>query len=189
MAYPAERQPMTVTEYRALEEASDVRHELINGEAYAMSGGTSEHATIATNLAIATGTRIRGTGCRAVAHVQRVNVPLTGAYLYPDMMVICGDYQHAADDPNAVTNPRVIFEVLSPSTQDYDQGTKFSHYRRLPSLREYVLVYQDEQRVVHYQRVDDAWVMREITEGSVRLPSLEIELPFDESYDIEGVRR
>jgi Uma2 family endonuclease len=188
MGYPAERTPMSVAEYLQLEAASVVRHELIDGEVYAMAGGTPAHAALVTNLAVSVGSRLRGSSCRPTGSDQRLKVPLTGAFFYADLLVVCGTYQMADDDPHAVTNPAVIFEVLSPSTRDYDQGTKFEHYRRLPSLREYVLVDQGEQRVFHHTRQESgAWLLREVTEGAPRLESLGIEVPLAELYDLEGV--
>lgn len=188
MAHPAERRPMTVAEYLELEQTSEVRHEFINGEAYAMAGGTIEHATIGTNLSIAIGARLRGSKCRVAAQNQRIKAEATGSFFYPDLIVVCGGYEIAADDENAVTNPRVIVEVLSDSTEAYDRGIKSKHYKRIQSLDQYVLVHQHERRVEVMSWIEDGWLTRELTEGPLKLPSLEIEIPFDEIYDLEGVR-
>ena len=189
MGYPADRKPMTVAQYLRFEAGADTRHEFINGEAYAMAGGTPEHAVIAMNLSVAIGSRLRGAPCRPTGADQRLKVPLTGAFFYADLLVVCGRFEYADDDPHAVTNPTVIFEVLSPSTKDYDQGTKFEHYRRLPSLRAYVLVDQVAQRVMHHARLESgAWLMREVTEGTLALDVIGVEVPLSEVYDLEGVR-
>jgi Uma2 family endonuclease len=188
MAYPAEKRAMSVDEYRTLEREADARHEFINGEAYAMAGGTAEHACIQANVTGALWTRLRGKPCRPSSNDQKVFVPETGSYLYADLTVVCGGFEYHPADENAVTNPRVLVEVLSESTADYDRGTKFQHYKRLQSLAEYVLVSQDEQRVEVRQRVEEGWLIREVTEGAVHLASLDLDIPLDEIYDLEGVR-
>ena len=181
---PAALSPL---ELRALEEETDTRHELINGVAYAMSGGSPRHARIKTNLLLAVGTRLAGSDCRAADSDQKVRVPATGGGFYADLTVICGAYIFDTDDDYAVVNPTTLFEVLSASTQDHDRGTKFQHYRRLESLREYVLVSQDEARVEVRRRVEGGWFVFEITEGEVQLQSLAISIPLDELYDFAGM--
>ena len=189
MAYPVERTPMTVAEYLAAEQHAEARHEFINGEAYAMAGGTPEHAALIANLTIAVGSRLRGSGCRPTSADQRLKVPLTAAFFYADLLVVCGQFEYAEDDLDAVTNPSVVFEVLSPSTKDYDFGTKFEHYRRLPSLREYVMVHQEEARVVQLIRqAAGEWLMRDVTDGALRLKSIGVEVPLTELYELSGLR-
>ncbi len=189
MGEPATRPKMTIDEYLAFEQAADVRHEFINGEAYAMAGGTAEHAAIAANVIGALIVRLRGRRCRPTTSDQRIFVPATEAFFYPDISVICGGYQYADRDPNGIVNPRVIFEVLSPSTTDHDLGTKFQHYRRLESLEAYVLVHAEERRIEHRQRLEDGgWLIREVTEGDLALPALDIAIPLDEVYDLTDVR-
>ncbi len=188
MAYPVEKRAMSAAEYRALDLDSGVKHEFINGEAYAMSGGTSEHARIVMNLGVAVGARLKGKPCWPTSSEQRVSVPETGGFFYADLTVVCGGYEHHPEDPNALVNPTLLVEVLSPSTADYDQGTKFRHYERLSSLRDYVLVSQEERRVDVWSRVEDGWLRRTVLEGEARFGSLGISIPLDEIYDLEGVR-
>ncbi len=179
---------MTVEDYRALELETGIKHEFINGEAYAMAGGTSEHAAIQVNILGALMGRLRGKPCRPTNSDQKIHVPDTRSYLYGDVGVVCGGFEYHPDDANAVTNPRVIVEVLSPSTKDYDMGTKFEHYRRLPSLAEYVLVSQETRQVEVRRRVENGWLLLIFTEGDVVLESLDLTISLDEIYDLEGVR-
>ncbi len=130
MALPNPADKITLQEYLELEQATSVRHEWVNGVACAMSGGTAEHSAIKPNITVSLGSRLRGGPCRVADGDQRVHVLETGSSFYADLIVVCGGCVFASDDDNAVTNPVVIVEVLSPSTEDYDRGTKFQHYRR-----------------------------------------------------------
>jgi Uma2 family endonuclease len=160
----------------------DEKHEWVNGEAYAMSGGSARHAAVTLNAAVALANRLRGTPCRATSSDQRVHVPATGAALYPDVTVVCGPYAYADHDPHAVTNPTVLVEVLSPSTSDYDQGAKFGHYRRLASRQDVLFVDPDTRHVIHHTRHGDGWLRRDLEDGDVVLSSLDLRIPLDELY-------
>ena len=185
---PAQREPMTLAEYVALEAVSDVRHEFIGGEIRQTSGRSAVHAAIATNILGGLLPRLRGKPCRPTNGDQRLYVPATDGAFYADVVVVCGQYTFAEHDAQAVTNPKVIVEVLSPTTADFDQGTKFQHYRRIESLEEYLLVHQDRRVVEQRVRLESGeWLMREVTEGAVQLRSIGVELPIDEVYDLEGV--
>jgi len=162
---------MTLAAYLALDAEAELRHEWVNGEVYAMSGGTSRHAAVIANTIVALGVATRRGPCRPASSDQRVHVPDTGAYLYPDVALVCGPYEHV-DRGLTITNPSVLFEVLSPTTANYDQGAKFEHYRRLPSLRHYVLIDPDKVHVVHHRRMDDGWFRRDLTEGELVLDGL-----------------
>lgn len=165
------RPAMTLEDYLALDDGSDIRHEWVNGEVFAMSGGTSRHAAVGANVIVAVGLASRGGPCRPASSDQRIHIPGTGAYLYPDAALVCGPYEHI-DDGLTITNPSVLFEVLSPSSANYDQGAKFDHYRRIPSLRHYVLIDPDEIHVIHHKRMDDGWFRRDLSEGEVVLDGL-----------------
>jgi len=178
---------LTPMELRALEEQTGERHELIDGVPYAMSGGSPRHARIKTNLLGAVFPRLKGSGCHAADSDQKVRVPATGGGFYADLTVICGHYAYDAEDDHAVVNPKVLFEVLSPQTENHDRGTKFQHYRRLDSLQEYVLISRDERRVEVRRRVEGGWFIQEVTQGNVALESLDIELSLDELYDFAGM--
>jgi Uma2 family endonuclease len=184
MMSTAERLVLSEDEYLAMERASEQKREYVNGEAVAMAGASPRHNRIVANLIIALGTRLEGGPCAPLPSDQRVHVPRTGLYTYPDVSVLCGPGEYHEKDPNALRNPRVIFEVLSDSTEAYDRGAKFDHYRRIPSLEEYVLVWQKERRVMHHRRqTDGRWVMTEIPPGeAVELPALGLSLPFAAIY-------
>ena len=180
---------LTLAEYVAREAESDVRHEFVHGEVYAMAGGSPRHAAITMNVGGALIARLRGTACRPTSGDQRLYIPRTGCMFYADVVVVCGDYLMADADPRALTNPTLIIEVLSRSTADHDRGTKYEHYRTLPSLRDYVLIAQDAVAVEHRERVyGNTWLVRHLTEGALELKSLGIRLPLDEIYaDLDRV--
>jgi Uma2 family endonuclease len=145
---------MTYTEYLAAEAVADVRHEYLNGDVRAMAGGTIEHGGLAMAVAREIGLALRDRPCRAFSSDVRVRVPGTGLATYPDLSVVCGQLQTAPDDDNAITNPVLLVEVLSDSTEAYDRGAKWAHYRRIASLREYVLVSQAEPLIEVYRRTE-----------------------------------
>jgi Uma2 family endonuclease len=143
---------MTYAQYLAAEAASDARHEYLAGDVWAMAGGTIEHGGLAAAVAREIGLAIRGTSCRAFSSDVRVRIPETDLATYPDLSVVCGRLETAADDAEAITNPILLVEVLSDSTEAYDRGAKWAHYRRIASLREYVLVSQVEPLIEVYRR-------------------------------------
>ncbi len=174
----------TYAEYLALESESPVRHEFVDGEICAMAGGTLEHSQIAANVIGHLRAALHARPCVVYTSDARVKVDATSMATYPDVGVVCGEVQRSAADKDAITNPIVIVEVLSDSTSDWDRGGKFDHYRRLASLREYVLVSQTERAVEHRVRNDDgSWTVRYFAaRDAVTLASLECELPLDEVY-------
>lgn len=189
MAEAGEPTEMTAADYLALDRAADVRHEFINGRAYAMAGGSPEHAALIANLSGALWSRLRGGPCHTTSADQRLHVPATGAFVYADLSVVCGPFEYHPGADDTLTNPTVIFEVLSPSTADYDRGAKFDHYKRLGTLREYVLVHPDQRRIEHRVRQDDgAWLLRDVTERALVLAALGVEVPLDEVYELDHVR-
>lgn len=123
--------------------------------------------------------------CRSFNSELRIKVAPTALYTYPDRSVICGDLQYFGDQKDVVTNPLLIVEVLSPSTEGYDRGKKFESYRAIESFREYLLVHQDRRHVEHYSKQDDgSWVLREHSgvEGSVSIPRLSVNISLGELY-------
>jgi Uma2 family endonuclease len=130
---------------------------------------------------------LRAGPCRGTSADLRVRIPASGLATSPDLTVVCGPFVAHPEDPDACTNPSALFEVLSASTEAYDRGEKFAHYRRLPTLREYVLVAQDRVRIEQFTRREDGgWLLREHGPGAVlRLEVLGIDLAVDEVY--EGV--
>ena len=175
---------MTYAEYIAAEVVSQVRHEFLDGDVWEMAGGTPEHGALAAALIRELGATLRGKPCRVYTSDVRLRVVATGLSTYPDVSVVCGGLDTAAEDPDAITNPVVLVEVLSDSTEAYDRGAKAAHYRRIPSLREHVLVAQDEPRVEVYRRADGGrWELIETRPGEVvELASLGVRLEVSAIY-------
>lgn len=174
----------TFADYIACDEASEEKHEFVDGEIFAMSGGTVAHALIGTNVARALGNVLERQPCRVFGSDLRIRVPATGLATYPDVTVVCGKPMLDPENAHTITNPIVLIEVLSPSTEKYNRQQKFDHYRLLPSLREYLLISQDKQHISHYTRnADDSWTLRDIRPPSeLRLSSLECTLSLETIY-------
>ena len=177
----------TEEQYLALERAADYKSEFVGGFIYAMAGATLEHVAITANVVIALGSQLRGTPCRAFSADLRVRVAPTGMYTYPDVLVLCGEPEFHDGRRDTVTNPTLIVEVLSPSTEAYDRGDKFAHYRTVETLREYVLVSQDRRRVERYLRQSDGeeWRYRAVegVEAELPLESVNAVLRLFDVYD------
>ena len=139
MGLALKKELLSATEYLTIERAAPTKSEFYDGEMFAMAGGTAVHSLIGTNAAIEFGNKLRGKKCVPYNADLRIQVQATGLFTYPDLSVICGPLQFA-DGDDTVTNPSLIVEVLSPSTEAYDRGQKFLQYRQIPTLREYLLV-------------------------------------------------
>ena len=184
MTAPAHRVRYTHIEYLALEASSNVKHEFLDGQIYAMARGTPEHAALAAAVVGLLFAQLRAGRCRAHSADLRVRVPATGLSTYPDETVVCGPRERDPGDPQAVINPTLVVEVLSASTEEYDRGDKFEHYKHLASLREYVLVSHRERRVEVWSRAPEGWSVEIIHEGDVaRLPSIAARLDVRELYE------
>jgi Uma2 family endonuclease len=184
MSAPAHNVHYTWDEYLALEASSDVKHEYLEGQIYAMAGGTPEHAALAAAVIGLIFPQIRAGRCRALDADLRVRVGATGLATYPDVTVVRGPREVDPEDMQAVTNPTLIVEVLSPSTKDYDRGDKFEHYKHLVSLRQYVLVSQDERLVEVWTRGPDGWSSRPTRDGEIAsLDAIGARLDVSELYD------
>ena len=146
---------MSYDEYVALEAATDLRHQYVDGVAYAMAGAEPEHANITANVIAALANLLRGGRCRVYSSDLKLRIPETGNAYYADAAVVCGRFTRHPGDPIAVTNPTLLVEVLSPSAETFDRGDKFADYQRLASLRHYLLVSTRTRRVEHYRRNDD----------------------------------
>ncbi|MBF0476064.1 MAG: Uma2 family endonuclease [Deltaproteobacteria bacterium] len=182
---PLARSIVTPEEYLALERAAEHRSEYINGQIFALAGGNRQHNQITVNIAGELNSQFRGRTCTVYVSDMRVKVSPTGLYTYPDVVAVCGEPLVEDDHLDTLLNPTVIMEVLSDSTEAYDRGGKFAHYRRLPSLKEYVIIAQDQARVEHFVRQDAQWVMTEIDDltGTLSLDSIGCRLPLLEIYD------
>ena len=182
----AQRTYLTPEEYLAMEREAETKSEYFNGEVYAMAGATVAHNQIVTNTVIALGNRLRDKPCRVFSSDMRVKVQSTGLYTYPDVVVVCGRAQLEDRRNDTLLNPTVLIEVLSPSTADYDRGTKFAHYRTLESLSDYLVIAQAEPLVEHYQRQpDNRWLLTTYAtlDAVVTVPSLGCDLLLAEVYD------
>jgi len=149
---PAAIARMTYAEYLAFEAQSDAKHEYLNGEVLAMAGGTITHGALTAAVITALSSALRDRRCRVLSSDVRVRVKATGLATYPDVSVVCQQIETDDDDRHGVLNPSVIVEVLSDSTEAYDRGAKAAHYRRIPSLREDVLVSQREPLIEVHRR-------------------------------------
>ena len=157
---------MSYAEYVAAELKADSRHEYLREEIYDMAGGTLEHAALAAALAGELRVALQGRPSRVFSSDARVRIEATDMTTYPELSVVCGELQSSPADERALSNPVVICEVLSDSTEAYDRGAKASHYRHIPSLREYVLVSQTEQRVeVQRRNAAGHWEIHEFGPG------------------------
>src|ERR1700761_3471314 len=175
---------ITEEEYLRQERAATHKSEFVNGEIFAMSGGTLWHAHVAANWIVHLGFRLRGGDCRVYSSDAKVRTPSTGSYVYPDVSVACGASPVKKDD-DILVNPTVVVEVLSPSTEDYDHGKKFALYREIPSLQEYILTHCDLPYVEHFTRQpDSSWLYREYRgfESSLQLASIHCEVGMADIY-------
>lgn len=192
MTMPAQKldRRMTYAEYVAFEQTARERHEFIDGEVLAMSGGTYDHSGIKTSLTALLRARLGGTGCRVRDSDMRVGLADHRRTAYPDASIVCGPPSFDPQGPRQTTllNPRVIFEVLSDSTERYDRTDKFNFYLTIPSLDEYLLIAHHRPRVEGYLRQGDGtWSMAvwDGVEATARVRCLNIDLPLAELY--EGV--
>ena len=154
----------TYADYLAVEKDSPVRHEYFGGEIFAMAGGTPEHAALAMQLGALLQTRLPAS-CRAFSSGLKVRIEATGLTTYPDLSIVCGPVERAPGDSNAITNPVLLVEVTSPSSDEYDRGEKLNHYQQIPSLRAVLLVSHSSHRVTMFERAEAGWVEREASAG------------------------
>jgi Uma2 family endonuclease len=177
---------LTAEDYLALERESEIKSEYLDGEMVAMAGASEEHNLIVLNVLAELRQQLKERPCRAYPSDMRVHVPATGLYTYPDGSVVCGEPRFDRVDVDTLLNPTLIVEVLSPTTESYDRGKKFEHYRALDSLAEYLLVSQDELLVEQFVRqTGGTWLFTATAgrEGVVQLPSIGCTLALSEVYD------
>jgi Uma2 family endonuclease len=186
MALAPSAQSVSADEYVRQERAATYKSEYYAGEMYPMPDAGPEHSLITANIIGELGNLLKGTDCAPYDSNLRLWVRKSGLYTYPDASVICGPAEFADERRDMVTNPAVIVEVLSDSTETYDRGNKFEHYRTLPSLREYVLVSQKAPLVDIFTRRDGAaWALTPVRglEAIAPLESMGVELRLREIYD------
>lgn len=178
-----EKSYISEDEYVEGEKISPFKHEWFQGEVFAMAGGTPDHSAIGVNITIAVGSRLRGKACRVFNGDLQVKVEATGLRTYPDVSVVCPPERL---DRNSLLNPKILIEVLSPSTENYDRTVKFDHFKQIESLTDYLLISTNCVRVEQYTRAEnESWTLRTFTLRSetVSLPSADVELPLDEIYE------
>ncbi len=183
---PLSKTDLTPEEYLAIERQAQAKSEYLRGEVYALAGASFQHTVIATNTLVSLAPQLKRRSCTAHGSDLRVKVPSTGLYTYPDIVIVCGTAQFEDRRQDTLLNPTLIIEILSPSTESYDRGTKFAHYRRLESLADYLLIAQASATIEHYARQPDGkWLLStyEGLEAVVPLPSIACELPLAAVYD------
>jgi Uma2 family endonuclease len=162
----------TYEDYLALEQDSELKHEFDHGEIFAMSGGSPRHSALAFRISVALAATLPS-GCTGFQSDMRIRVLATGRATYPDVSMVCGPIELDPDDRSGttITNPALLVEVLSPSTEDVDRGSKWRDYQRIPSLQEYVLVNQEPRIEVYRRQRSGNWEYLEVHEGVVKLTS------------------
>ena len=156
----------TAADYLNWEAAQLDRHEYLDGEVFAMAGAEDRHVTVTMNFAFALRQHLSGSPCKTYMSDMRLQVAAANCYFYPDVLVTCSANDHAS--PTIKTEPKLIAEVLSPSTAAYDRGLKFSHYRQIPSLEEYLLIDLDSRITDCYRKgADGLWVLHPFAAGEV----------------------
>lgn len=189
------KRKLTEEEYLAIERTAEFKSEFFNGEMFPMQGpggplgmaaATFAHNAVKENLSNALANALRGGPCRTLSSDMKVKVSATGLYTYPDILIVCGKPEFPdAESTDVLLNPAVIVEVLSPATEKYDRGAKFRQYQQLASLKEYVLVAQDEAVCERFVRQpDNSWLLTTVTgiEGRLALASVEATIPLTDIY-------
>jgi Uma2 family endonuclease len=177
---------MTVAEYLARERNAPFKSEYYRGETFAMAGASRQHNGVKENLIGELYNQFKGSPCRTFSSDQRVKVEATGLFTYPDIVIVCGKAEYAAEDPDSLVNPVAIIEVLSPSTENYDRGAKFRQYQQVPSLKEYVLVSQEEPLVERFVRqTDNTWVLTVLTglTGQLAFATIPARIPLADVFN------
>lgn len=180
-----ERRHWTEAEYLVVERQATTKHEYRQGEIIAMVGASPAHNQITASIIGQLYMQLRGSPCQPLGSDMRVRVSSAGLYAYPDVIVVCGELQVADAYQDMLLNPTLIIEVLSPSTEQYDRTDKFTAYKALDSMREYLLVSQHEARIEQWVRQDGGlWTRHEVSglAATLRLVSVDAALPLSEVY-------
>ena len=188
MGTPIRLHRYSFQDYLALEEISTIKHEFLDGEIYAMAGGTVLHAALSAGMVAQLHAGVPG-GCHVYSSDLRIRVQATGLASYADAAVICGPVETDPDNADTVVNPIALVEVLSPSTIDYDLGEKCEHYKQIPSARALLYVWQDRRQIELRQRTGDGWETQVCGQGQTAwIASLSCRIDVDTLYaSAEGV--
>jgi len=179
-------------EYLALERQAENKHEYVDGEIFAWAGASRKHNLIALSIAGELRQQLKGKPCEAYQSEMRVKAPASRAYVYPDVVVVCGEPQFEDDYVDTLLNPTVVFEVLSKSTESYNRLAKSAYYRTIESLSEYLLVAQEEYRVEQYvKQVAGRWLLTEVRslDATIDLESIHCSLALRDIYDRITIER
>ncbi len=191
MTAPRRLHRYTYADYVALEATSSSKHEFLDGEIYAMAGGSEEHSALAAEMLRALGNLLGDRPCRVHTSDLRVYVESAGLATFPDGSVICGSLrQHDLSPTATALNPMILVEVTSDSSEEYDNGPKLEYYRTIPALRDYLIVSHRERRItVHFRTPDGDWSTRVASNGErLEVSSLSADLVVDEIYRNSAVR-
>jgi Uma2 family endonuclease len=186
MSHQTKKSYATPEEYLALERAAEYKSEYFDGEIFSMVGASRKHNLIATNILSLLWQQLRGKSCEVYPSDMRVRIPSANLYTYPDVVVVCSEPQFEDEQVDTLLNPTVLVEVLSKSTALYDRTMKSGYYRTLASLKEYLLVAQDEYLVEQYtKQADGRWLLGDIrsAEATVELSLIQCALPLKEIYE------
>ena len=180
------KQKLSIEEYLQFEKESIDKHEYYLGEIFAMSGGSNKHVKIHSNLFIAFGSLLRGKSCQPYGSDLRIHIPQNSLFTYPDLAIICNDLISSDIDEDSFIQPAIIFEILSPSTRQYDRGEKFRLYRAIPGLKEYILIDSESINIEAF-RINEKgfWELHEYKSinDQLALPSLSIAISIQEIYE------
>lgn len=182
---PQPKPRLTPEDYLAIERSAEFKSEYFDGEIFAMAGASRAHNSIVLNTGSEIRQHLKNRSCKAYVNDMRVKVNPTGLYAYPDVIVVCGKEQFEDTHLDTLLNPTLIIEVLSDSTEAYDRGRKFEHYRHLDSLVEYVLIAQQRPHIESYRRQpDQQWLLTECSglDATLRLQSIDCDLALAEIY-------
>lgn len=181
---------LSIDEYLKIERESNTKYEYHNGAIYAMAGGTLNHGLICGNIfgEVRNALREEESNCRVMNSEIKVHIQTKNCFVYPDAMIVCGEIEKSKTEPNSIINPKVVVEVLSKSTANYDRGDKFYLYRELESLEEYILIEQDKSQIDIYKREGNLWKITRISgiEQNLEISTLQISVELQEIYrDVE----
>ncbi len=184
MAANPQHHHWTLEQYVEYERHAGLRHEYIDGHIYAMTGGTIRHGIISGNIFATLFNGLRRGPCRPYNTDVGISAQTRRKYFYPDVSVVCGEIEVDPALPERITNPMVLFEVLSSGTEDYDKTTKFAYYKLIPSVQDYLTVEQDRPALTHYTRQDQVWSSTEYSTMSdqIALPSIGFTLLMTDVY-------
>lgn len=180
------KQKISIEEYLEMENASLEKHEYYKGEVFARSGAKIPHVRITDNFLFQLKLKLKEKKCQPYGGDLRIHIPSNTLFTYPDISIICGDIINPKEDENTATNPKIIFEILSPSTRNYDRGVKFMLYRAIATLKEYILIEGETIHIEHFAINNEGfWQLKEYSnvDDKIILESLEITLLLKDVYD------